>query len=277
MESKIDVTISPAAMATVSSASISAQESGIVLMVGRMRTIERPAELFDDGDTDGAGNRDRGGKTLQIGVTGFVPIPEYDADTVEAIALELEPMRILGLAFVRDGIAYRHAPNTNNKTSLWTFMSFGNSMGIGHNRLLFCTLNKAVNSTHRRPSLGRTFALHVIDACGNTKTMDEVFFCGLNDRRSGCYSVGGPLEDRDHPSFLNNNLDLGGFEKQIASTVEDLHEVRRRAGRFLAEVDVNRKKKAELMTKSREHLVLGPREPLEPGSGSQKDDEDAEK
>ena len=106
MESKIDVTISPAAMATVSSASISAQESGIVLMVGRMRTIERPAELFDDGDTDGAGNRDRGGKTLQIGVTGFVPIPEYDADTVEAIALELEPMRILGLAFVRDGIAY---------------------------------------------------------------------------------------------------------------------------------------------------------------------------
>ena len=115
----------------------------------------------------------------------------------------------------------RHAPNTNNKTSLWTFMSFGNSMGIGHNRLLFCTLNKAVNSTHRRPSLGRTFALHVIDACGNTKTMDEVSFCGLNDRRSGCYSVGGPLEDRDHPSFLNNNLDLGGFEKQVRQFVYD--------------------------------------------------------
>ena len=27
----------------------------------------------------------------------------------------------------------------------------------------------------------------------------------------------------------------------------------------------------------KEHLVLGPREPLEPGRGSQKDDEDAEK
>jgi len=273
MESKIDVTISPAAMATISSStSFTAQESGVVLMVGRMRTIERPAELFDEGA--GVGNGDRGGETLQIGVTGFVPVPEYDAGTVEAIALELEPMRILGLAFIRDGIAYRHAPSRDNKSSLMLIMSFGDKMGIGHGRLLFCTLNKAVKSTHRRPSLGRTFVLHVVELGSVSKTMDEVAFCGLDNRRSGYYSVGGPLEDRDHPSFLNNNLDLGGFEKQIASTVEDLHEVGRRAGRFLAEVEV---KKKELTTKSLEHLVLGPREPLEPGSGSQKDDENAEK
>ena len=123
MESNIEVTVSPAAMAKLSSSSepISPQDCGHFLMAGRTRKIVRTAELLDDDDDDAG--KDRGGKrraceTLQVGVSGFVRVPEFDTDTTERIACELAPIRILGMAFIRDGLQYVRQRNILSKIGL---------------------------------------------------------------------------------------------------------------------------------------------------------------
>ena len=122
MESNIEVTVSPAAMAKISSGtgsiSTPVDGTGIVLMAGRTRRIVRAAELLDDDDDDEVGTKGGGGggkrracETLQVGVSGFVPIPEFDADAIKMIVEELAPIRILGMAFIRDGLYVRRLRN----------------------------------------------------------------------------------------------------------------------------------------------------------------------
>ena len=110
MEYNVEVTVSPAAMARLCSRSVPNPENGtsIVLMAGRTKRLVRAAELLDDGGKDVGDKGDKGGEgrraceTVQVGVSGFIPLPD-DEDSIQRIILELAPIRILGTAFIRDG------------------------------------------------------------------------------------------------------------------------------------------------------------------------------
>ena len=109
MEYNVEVTVSPAAMARLCSRSVPNPENGtsIVLMAGRTKRLVRAAELLDDGGKDvgdkGAdAEKRRACETVQVGVSGFIPLPD-DEDSIQRIILELAPIRILGTAFIRDG------------------------------------------------------------------------------------------------------------------------------------------------------------------------------
>ena len=106
MESKVEVTVSPAAMAKLSSRSVPNPPNGtsIVLLAGRTRRLVRAAELLDDGKDvgDKGGEKRRACETVQVGVSGFISLPD-DKDTIQRIILDLAPIRILGTAFIRDG------------------------------------------------------------------------------------------------------------------------------------------------------------------------------
>ena len=109
MESNIEVTVSPAAMAKLSSMSMPNPSNGtsIVLMAGRTKRLVRAAELLDDGKDvgDKGGEKRSAGETVQVGVSGFISLPD-DEDSIQRIILDLAPIRILGTAFIRDGAAY---------------------------------------------------------------------------------------------------------------------------------------------------------------------------
>ena len=78
-------------------------------------------------------------------------------------------------------------------------------------------MHKSTKSTVRRPALGRVCAFHHINFNGAPKadTVSDVTYSGLGNRRSGNYSVGGPLEAASHALFPNNNLDLDVYDKQV--------------------------------------------------------------
>lgn len=115
----------------------------------------------------------------------------------------------------------RHGVSADNKELLWRLSTFEN-LGIEDGRLLFCTMHKSFKSTHRRPAISRSFVFHVIGfnpLPPKVKTVGDVNYCGLSDRRSGNYSVGGPLEAASHAFFPNNNLDPDVCDKQVRDTV----------------------------------------------------------
>ena len=106
-----------------------------------------------------------------------------------------------------------------NRDLLWKLSSFEN-FGIGEGRLICCTLHRSVKSTTRRPAASRGFAFHLVDFSGvpTTYVLDDVTYCGVTSRRSGNYSLGGPLEVSSHDFFQNNNLDLNICDKQVKPT-----------------------------------------------------------
>ena len=245
MEYNVEVTVSPAAMARLCSRSVPNPENGtsIVLMAGRTKRLVRAEELLDDGGKDvgdkGADAEERRAcETVQVGVSGFIPLPD-DEDSIQRIILELAPIRILGTAFVRDGpyvrsyeftfslyiflyfliLCQRHGITENNKNLLWRLSSFEN-VGIGESRLLSLTMQRSIKCTTRRPAASRGFAFHLLHFSGTPRAnvVDDATYCGVTSQRSGNYSLGGPLEASSLDFFRNNNLDLTICDKQASPT-----------------------------------------------------------
>ena len=110
MEYNVEVTVSPAAMAKLASGSPEIDTTSLVLIAGRMKRLVRAAELLDDGKDVG----DKGGEkkcacetTVQVGVSGFISLPDEE-DAIKRVILDLAPIRILGVAIVRNGAYVRH-------------------------------------------------------------------------------------------------------------------------------------------------------------------------
>ena len=114
MECNVEVTVSPAAMAKLASGSPEIDATSLVLIAGRMKRLVRAAELLDDGSKevgDKGGEKRRACETvLQVGVSGFISLPD-DEDTIKRVILDLAPIRILGVAIVRNGAYVRHTKN----------------------------------------------------------------------------------------------------------------------------------------------------------------------
>ena len=111
MEYNVEVTVSPAAMAKLASGAPEIDATSLVLIAGRMRRLVRAAELLDDGSKEvgGKGGEKRRARevVLQVGVSGFISLPD-DEDTIRRVILDLAPIRILGVAIVRNGAYVRH-------------------------------------------------------------------------------------------------------------------------------------------------------------------------
>ena len=115
-------------------------------------------------------------------------------------------------------LCQRHGITEKNWDLLWRLSSIEN-VGIGKDRLLSLTMQRSIKCTTRRPAASRGFAFYLVDFSGTHKAnvLANVTYCGVAGRRSGNYSVGGPLEAASHEFFQNNNLDLSICDTQVNS------------------------------------------------------------